>query len=837
MTPSSARFASATCELCGLPVLGRPVRAEAADGTAHDFCCQGCKRVWTVAAEHGLDSLLAGPVTTRTRAADAAARKAAAAALAGARRETFRVDGMWCSSCSLVLEEALLELPGVLDAEVSYAASLARITYDPSAVSAADASARIALLGYRAMSIREAPSADEGQDIQDLFLRFFVGVAVSMWVTWLTIFLLYPAFAQAHYVGLMGVELFVGALSLVVLVYSGWPFLRGAIQAARVRRTTMDTLVVVGTWTAWLYSMYAALTESGGTYFESAAMITVIVLLGRLIEAFARRSAAQALSGLEVGAQAEAWRLPDESAAFEAAERVSVESLEPGDAIAVRAGERLAADGVVIRGSSAIDQARLTGEAAPLERSEGEEVFAGTVNLTDTLVVRISRAGAETLSGRIRAIVEDAAFAKAHTQRLADALAGVFTPLVFAVAAATLLITAVTGAGFDEAITRSVAVLVVACPCALGLATPLAVVNAVSAASRRGLLVRGGIVLERADDVAVVAFDKTGTLTQGRLMLAATVPAMLSGIDRARMLSLAAAVESGSPHPVAAAIADAARATAGIPGLPPPALADSLRPRPGLGVEGAVDGSDVLVGSTRLMEVEKVSIPSRLADEAEAGASTGNTVVWVACDGDLLGGIVLSDSPRPEASAAIAALRSRGLVVTLVSGDARGTSDAVAAALGIVDVRAEVLPNDKEQVVRELRDEFGPVVFVGDGINDAPALTAADLAVAVGSASDVALEASDVVLLGDVAYGRAHPDPHSAAQEEHRPLAALPYLLVLAARSRRVISQNLGWALTYNLVAIPLAVAGLLTPIAAAAAMAFSSVAVVANSLRLRAVR
>jgi heavy metal translocating P-type ATPase len=596
----------------------------------------------------------------------------------------------------------------------------------------------------------------------------------------------------------------------------------------------MDTLVVVGTWTAWLYSLWVALAGQGGTYFESAAMITVIVLLGRLIEATGRRSAAAALAGLEAGSQSEAWRLPSEDAGFDDAERVAADSLAPGDTIAVRAGERIPADGVILRGASAIDQSRLTGEAVPAERGPGGEAFAGTINLTGLLVVAVSRAGSDTLAGRISAIVEDAAFAKAHTQRLADAVAGVFVPVVFAIAAATLLITGVAGPGWDVAVSRAVTVLVVACPCALGLATPLAVANAVAAANRRGIVVRGGVVLERAGEIAVVALDKTGTLTYGRLSVAATVPASLPPGGAARMLGLAAALEAGNPHPAARAIAEAAEGSHAASDT----AASRAVPRPGLGIEGTVDGVRVLVGSERLLRAESLEIPPPVAEEARIYAERGQTVVWVAEGERVLGGLALSDAARPEAADAIAAIRARGVRTVMVSGDAQANSAAVGAELGIDEVRAEVLPNDKEQAVRELAQQYGPVAFVGDGLNDAPALAAADLAVAMGGGSDVALDASDIVLLGQAVAGPgATGGTGEAADASTRPLAALPYLLALAKGSRRIIGQNLAWAFTYNIVAIPLAVAGLLSPVAAAAAMALSSLAVVANSLRVRALR
>lgn len=818
-----------SCDLCGLPVIGRPVRAPdvGADGAVVErcFCCEGCRRVWGLAAEGGLTGVLAGP-----RRRTAQERKAAVVAAAGARRETLRVDGMWCSSCALVLEEALLALPGVVDAEVSYAASLARMTFDPSEVDVARLVERVKFLGYGAARASEPGGVAHSEDIQELFLRFFVSAALGMWVLWPTLFLLYPAFARAEYRGLRGVEVLVAGLSLVALLYGGRPFLVGAWRTAKVRRATMDTLVVLGTWSAWLYSAVATATETEGVYFESAAMITTIVLLGRLIEAYARRGATRAIEALTTAHQTEVWLVPDgdattpfpvqtvvpeeetqpgEPASQPGPRRVPLENVGPGDLVAVRAGERIAVDGVVERGESAVDQSRLTGEALPAEVGLGGGVWAGSINLTGLLAVRVTRVGAETLTGRVAALVEDAAFAKSHAQRLADAAAGLFAPLVPIVALATLVITVAGGGALAVGVERAVAVLVVSCPCALGLATPLAAANAMAVASKRGVLVRGAEVLERAGEIAVVAFDKTGTLTEGLLRVTGTIAAP----DPERLRRLAAAADAEDAHPIAAALRRAAGA-----GVPPP---ESVRRRGGLGVSATVGGVDVVVGSERLLMETGVDIPEAALLAAGASRAQGRTVVWAAADGAFLGGIEVADTVRAEAVSALAGVRGFGAEPVMISGDARATCDAVALGLGIAEVHADVLPHDKEQVVRELSDR-GAVAFVGDGVNDAPALAAAALAVALGGGSDIAMEAGDVVLLSK----------DGGAPE--RPLAALPFLLGLAKRSRRVIRTNLAWAFAYNAVAIPLAVTGRLSPMAAAAMMALSSLAVVANSARLR---
>ncbi len=802
---------STSCDLCGLPVLGRPVRDR-----DRDFCCEGCRRVYATAQDAGIADLLASPETRAERgrgragAGGANARKAAAAAAAGARRETLRVDGMWCASCGLVLEDALMTLPGVLDAEASYSASLVRVTWDPAVTALDSLLERVALLGYRAAPAREVAQARG--DAEGLFLRAFVSAVIGMWVMWPTYFVLWPAFASGDFEGVRMYEAFTGALALVVLVYGGWPFIAGAWRAARVRRATMDTLVVLGTWTAWAYSAWATATSSAPTYFESAAMIVTIVLAGRWLEAVGTRDATASLARLAQAAEESAWlaRAEGGGASCGEAERVPVAELSPGATVIVRAGERVPVDGVVLAGESELDRSRLTGEPLPAAVGPGDDVWAGTVNLAGMLRVRTVRLGSDTLAGRLASLAEDAAFAKSNAQRIADAIAAVFVPVVIAIAAATLFIGAATGSAIGDAVERAVAVLVVSCPCALALATPLAVSNAIGAGSERGLLLRGGPALERAGRISTVVFDKTGTLTGGSLELAGVLPATLDPTACDSMLALAAAIEAGDPHPVASAVADAT-ATLDVP------EAASVERRPGAGLLGDVAGSRVLVGSERLLAEEGVGLATPLARAAAAARAGGALVVWVAADGAVLGGLCFADAERPEAAQTIAALHASGVRTAIVSGDAAATCEAIAADLGIDDVRAEVLPHEKERAVRDLAPLDGALAYVGDGINDAAALGAADVAVAMGAGADVAVLSADVVLT-----------------REGSPLSALPPLLKLAATTRRIIGQNLAWAFTYNLVAIPLAVTGRLSPVAAAAAMAVSSLAVVGNSWRVR---
>ncbi len=795
-------MAGASCDLCGLPLLGGAVHED-----GHTFCCKGCHRVWDIAEESGIESLLATPEARRGRTRLASERKAAAAGAAGARRASLAIDGMWCASCALVLEDALMDLPGVLDAEVSYAGSMARVTWDPRHVSAEEIAERVSVLGYASHPAGEALAPRAA--VEDVFLRFFVSVAVGMWVMWPTLFVLYPAYVHGVFGTERALEVFAAALSLVVLLYGGWPFLAGAVRAARVKRATMDTLVALGTWSAWLYSVWALISDSGPTYFESATMITAIVLLGRWIEAVGTRDAGGALSRLAEGAVEEAWVLP-EGATTAQARKTPLAQVITGMLVAVRAGERIPVDGTILEGSSDVDRSRLTGEPLPAPQRPGDEVWAGTLNLGSLLVVRAERTGDETLSGRLSALMEDAVFAKSNTQRLVDRISRVFVPVVIALAVGAAFVSLATGTGAAEALTRAVAVLVVACPCALGLATPLATSNAIAAGARHGLLVRGGPTLERSESIATLAFDKTGTLTRGLPAVVGAIGPDGAPTDATALALLAAPLELGEAHPVAAAILALTGDAAWDP-------ATDIERAPGLGLAGTLaDGGRVAVGGDALMAREGVALSSEAASAAEQARAAGELVIWVARNARVAGALRFADAVRPEAAATVAALHSRGVATAIVSGDAQATCDAVAGGLGIEQVYGDVLPHEKDAVLDGLA-AAGPVGFVGDGINDAAALAAADLAIAIGGGSDVAVWGADVVLVaGDAS-----------------PLSSLPALLSIAEESRRVIAQNLAWAFSYNLVTIPLAVSGRLGPIPAAAAMALSSIAVVANSARL----
>jgi Cu+-exporting ATPase len=593
-------------------------------------------------------------------------------------------------------------------------------------------------------------------------------------------------------------------LATPVVFWSGWPFHRAAAANARHLVATMDTLISIGTIAAWTWSTVVLL---GGiaedTYFEVAAVITALILLGRYFEARAKRRSGAAIRALlELGAK-EARVLRDGEEVL-----VSVEELVVGDLFVVRPGEKVATDGVVESGESAVDASMLTGESVPVEVGPGDEVAGATINASGRLVVRATKVGAETALAQIARLVADAQAGKAEVQRLADRVSAVFVPVVIGLSLLTLVGWLAFEGNAAAAFTAAVAVVIIACPCALGLATPTALMVGTGRGAQLGILIKGPEILERTRLITTVVLDKTGTVTEGKMEVAALVPA--GALSEEELLRLAAAAEDASEHPIARAIADHGRQRLGS--LP---TAESFRNRAGLGIEAVVDGHAVVVGRPSLLAEWGLSLGTALEQGLEQAQTAGQTVVAVASDGEVVGLVAVADRVKDSSREAIAELRRLGLQPVLLTGDNERTAAAVAAEVGIERVLANVLPEEKAAEIRRLQEAGEVVAMVGDGVNDAPALAQADLGLAIGTGTDVAIEASDLTLVsGDL---RAAGDA-----------------IRLARRTLRTIKGNLFWAFAYNIAAIPLAVAGLLNPIIAAAAMAFSSVFVVSNSLRLR---
>ena len=593
-------------------------------------------------------------------------------------------------------------------------------------------------------------------------------------------------------------------LATPVVFWSGWPFHRAAVLNARHLVATMDTLISVGTLAAWGWSTVVLVTGvNEDTYFETAGVITALILLGRYFEARAKRRSGEAIRKLlELGAK-EARVLRDGEEVL-----VAVEQLRVGDLFVVRPGEKVATDGVVESGESAVNASMLTGESVPVEVSAGGEVAGATVNVSGRLVVRATRVGADTALAQIARMVAQAQSGKADVQRLADRVSGVFVPIVIGLSLLTLAGWLAVGGSAAAAFTAAVAVVIIACPCALGLATPTALMVGTGRGAQLGILIKGPEILEQTRQVTTIVLDKTGTITEGRMEVTAVLAA--DGAAEDELLRLAAGAEDASEHPIAQAIAERGRERFGV--LP---AVERFSNRAGLGVQARVDGHDVLVGRPAFVAEWGIELPSELTAAAAQLEDTGATVVAVAADGAACGLVAVADRIKPTSRHAISELKQLGLQPVLLTGDNERAAATVAHQVGIERVLAGVLPDGKAEEISRLQEGGEVVAMVGDGVNDAPALAQADLGLAIGTGTDVAIEASDLTLVsGDL----------RAASDAIR----------LARRTLGTIKGNLFWAFAYNVAAIPLAIAGLLNPIIAAAAMSFSSVFVVTNSLRLR---
>jgi Cu+-exporting ATPase len=737
------------------------------------------------------------------------------------------VQGMTCASCVRRVERALRAVPGVQDASVNFATHQASVTYD-AATTTRDALAQaVRKAGYdvtpprvEAAASRATAMDQAAHDEQQAIRRDFT-LAALLTAPLLVIAMSHGAIPGTG--GLAGRWLQL-ALASPVVFGPGMRFLRRAWAALRHRTADMNTLVSIGALAAWAYSAVAVVAPGvfpqphaghgaqPHVYFEAAAAIVTFVLFGKLLETRARKRLADAVRGLVALVPGTAHRLRDGRE-----QDVPVDALAPGDLIAVRPGERIPADGEVVRGSSAVDESMLTGESVPVDKREGAAVSGGTLNQSGALTIRLTRTGKDTALGRIVDAVEQAQGARAPIARLADVVSGYFVPAVIAIATITLLVWFAldpTAQGLATAVERFVAVLVIACPCALGLATPAAVAVGTGRGAELGILVKGGATLEAASRIDTVFLDKTGTLTTGKPALTDVVSA--SGMPERELLGLVAAVEQESEHPVARAIVAGAASRGAAP-----ERASEFAMEPGAGVAGVVAGRAVRVGTGAWMARAGVDT-SALEPEAERLAARGRTPSFVAIDGALAGLVAVADRPAPEARQAVTELERMGIRVAMVTGDRRSTARSVADELGITRVIAEVRPEDKARVVADERARGRTVAMVGDGINDAPALAGAHVGIAVGHGTDIAVAAADIALLGGG-------------------IASLPAALRLARATLRTIRQNLFWAFVYNVVGIPIAAGALyaltgwlLSPVLASAAMSLSSVSVLASSLRLR---
>ncbi|MGY1578805.1 heavy metal translocating P-type ATPase [Streptomyces sp. MN13] len=738
----------------------------------------------------------------------------------GATEVELAIGGMTCASCAARIEKKLNRMDGVT-ATVNYATEKAKVTYAGD-VTVPDLIATVEATGYTAHEPAppEAPqetaeaAADELKPLRE---RLLTAVVLTVPVIAMAMI---PAL-QFEYWQWLSLT-----LAAPVVTYAAWPFHRAAWTNARHGAATMDTLISLGTSAAFLWSLWALFLGSAGTpgmthpfeltiarsdgagniYLEAAAGVTAFILAGRYFEARSKRKAGAALRALmELGAK-------DVTVLRGGTEvRVPIAELKAGDRFLVRPGEKIATDGTVVEGTSAVDASMLTGESVPVEVGVGDSVTGATVNAGGRLVVEATRVGADTQLARMAKLVEDAQNGKAAAQRLADRISGVFVPVVIALALGTLGFWLGNGAGLTAAFTAAVAVLIIACPCALGLATPTALLVGTGRGAQLGILIKGPEVLESTRKADTIVLDKTGTVTTGKMTLLAVHTAEGTGADE--VLRLAGALENASEHPIAQAVAAGATERTGA--LPVP---EDFANVPGLGVQGVVDGHAVLVGREKLLEEWAIGLPVALKEAKARAEAAGRTAIAVAWDGEARAVLEVADAVKDTSAEAVRRLRALGLRPVLLTGDNRAVAEAVAEEVGIDEVIAEVLPEDKVEVVKRLQGEGRTVAMVGDGVNDAAALAQADLGLAMGTGTDAAIEAGDLTLVrGDL---RAAADA-----------------IRLSRRTLGTIRSNLFWAFAYNVAALPLAAAGLLNPMIAGAAMAFSSVFVVGNSLRLRGFR
>jgi Cu+-exporting ATPase len=715
---------------------------------------------------------------------------------------TFAIGGMHCAACAVRNERVLRKIPGVLEANVNLGTRRARIAFDETAVTEAALRGAVTDNGYEVLADGDAsdPRQLAKEEVQTAKQKAFWAIALGAPVMVL-------AMADIHlpwaYLGRNLSVWLQAILSSIVILGLGFDFHRGMVAQARNLAANMDTLISLGTLAALFYSLWGLWIGSDHLYFETGAVIAALILLGRYFEARSRGQAGEAIGKLmELGAKTA--RVIEGGAERD----IPIEQVKAGDVLLVRPGEKIPVDGTVVQGDSSVDEAMLTGESMPVTKALGDAVFGATINLSGAFQMRATKVGEDTVLAQIVRMVSEAQGNKAPIQKLADTVSGIFVPVVLGIALATAVGWYLVTSDLSQSFVPAVAVLLIACPCSLGLATPTAIMVGTGVGARRGILIKNGEALERGSKIDVVMLDKTGTLTEGRPKVTEVI-ALVPEIAADTVLSFAASLERLSEHPLGQAIVRAAEEKA----LPAESVANFTNVA-GLGVKGRMENAAMLVGNAHFMREEGVELGAALA-QIEAHQAKAETVVVVAQNGKAIGLVAIADTLKSDAKEAIAQLRAQGIVPMMITGDNRKAAEAIARELNIDQYFAEVLPQDKAHHVQSLQKEGKRVAFVGDGINDAPALVQADLGIAIGTGTDIAIEAGNIVLV------------------KGSPLKIIEALR-LSSLTFRTIKQNLFWAFFYNVAAIPLAAFGLLNPMIAAGAMALSSVSVVGNSLRIR---
>jgi P-type Cu2+ transporter len=790
------------CEHCQLPIEPHELVTVTIDGQLRQFCCRGCQGAYQLIIGAGLEQFYQQRIWSEPGPTEGAFATSFNPDLIESLVHkgeqgyelSFLIEGIRCASCVWLNEKILLALPGVIDARINYGTHRARVRFDPQLITPLEIFSRITQLGYRPRPMTARSLQEVGiRERRTLLIRFGTAVFLSMQLMGYSLALYAGYFQGIDPHARQLIQYFAAGVTTPVVFYAGWPFLSGAWRSLRNRAPNMDLLIALGVLTAYSYSLLM-LATGGEVYFDSAAMIVTLILLGRLLESTARRLASAGIDRLLQLAPDRSIRLNPSGGQ----EVVETGLLQPGDLILVGPGERFATDGALAEGETDVDESIVTGEPLPVHRSAGDKITSGSLNISTSVTLRVATPASESFIAKVARLVEEAQARRAPAQALADRVSAWFVPAVILLALGTFGFWLQADATAGVAILNATAVLVVACPCALGLATPTAILVATGAATKNGILFRGGDILERTARLDTIAFDKTGTLTEGVPAVSRIVP---HGISSDELLSLAARIESGTRHPIATAI----QREAVNRGLTTP-FQSSVKTIPGQGLQLDLPGETLFAGHREFILRAGIEVPPL--------ESTGLTEVYLARNQSYLGAIVLEDRIRPEAATALEILHANHYRTSLLTGDPSAAGQRVTTELGISSLANALTPEQKADWVR-VRQQMGHLVMmVGDGINDAPALAAADIGCAMAGGTDIALETSDIIL--------TRPD-----------LGKLAEAVTLAKRTLRIIRENLFWAFTYNLVAIPLAASGKLAPAYAAAAMAVSSVLVVGNSLRL----
>lgn len=806
------------CDHCLIEFPEHEALREEIDGIQKTFCCNGCRGIFTLIHSEGLDSFYLKRKWDETGIDRALLDRAIDADLFSEQIRTVKdwqeldvyIDGIRCASCVWLNEKVLSKTAGIEHVRVNYATHRARLRWDPSVIGLKQILSRIQSIGYTPKPYSESEHFRlRKAETRDLLVRFGTAAFLSSQLMVYSIALYAGYFQGIDASTKLLLEVIAMLLTFPIVFYSGSPFIKSTLTGLRHFRFNMDTLIVVGTMSAFIYSIYE-MTRGGTVYFDTSAMIVTLILLGRYIEATAKGKASETIERLTELRPREARLLRPDEEGIEQKTKVPIDSIRPGDRVEVLPGERVPLDGLVLSGNSEVDESLLTGESRPVPKAEGSPVIGGSMNLYGAFIFSVTRTGKETvLAGIIRA-VEDAQAEKPHIQNVADRIVGYFVPAILILAAATVAGYILMGAPLHQALMTGVSVLVIACPCSLGLATPIAVLIFTGRASARGVLIRSGDVIEETAEVTDIVFDKTGTITTGRPRLREIVM-VDAGEGKEEILASATAIESLSEHSIGHAIVDAAR---GLDRHSLPQVSDFLAV-PGRGVRGVIDRKGWVIGNLSMMSENGISVSPKNASKAAMFESEGDTVVYAGSDGTLKAMLVISDMVRDEARRVVDEIKGLGISVSIVSGDNTRTTSTIASNVGVLDAKAEATPAQKREIVASMQNNGVRVMMIGDGINDAPALTQSSVGVAMGRGTDIAMESADAVLV-------------------RNDLGLLPFMIRLSRKTYGIIKQNIFWAFFYNIVAIPLAVAGQLHPIVAAGAMAASSLAVVGNSLRIK---